>query len=121
MVRPKIHRRVWAEPSVRYFKPQGIPLAQLEENTLTEDELEALRLADIEGLYHDDAAKQMGISRPTFGRILANARRNIAEAMMYGKAIRIQGGEIRRIRTPGFARGRRRGFGGRRRRGWTER
>ncbi len=114
MVRPTIQRRVRGEPAVRYFKPQGIPLAQLDEVTLPEDGLEAIRLADVEGLYHDAAAKRMGISRPTFGRILAEARRTVATAIAEGRALRIAGGEIERLPAGcGMGRGR-----GRCRRGW---
>jgi predicted DNA-binding protein (UPF0251 family) len=86
MVRPQIQRRVEGKPSVRYFKPQGIPLAELEEVLLGEDELEAMRLADVEGLYHESAAERMKVSRPTFGRILARARRAVATAIAQGKA-----------------------------------
>jgi len=54
------------------------------------DELETIRLADYEGLYHENAAKQMGISRPTFGRILDGARRKVADAIINGKALQIK-------------------------------
>jgi len=121
VVRPIINRRVRGKPAVTYFKPQGIPMQELSEVNLTEDGLEALRLADFEGLYQDEAAKQMGVSRPTFGRILSDARRVVAEAIIGGKAIRIHGGAIERIsRGRGMNRGRGRG-NGRCRRGWDER
>lgn len=61
---------------------------------LTFDELEALRLADAEGLYHADAATHMQVSRQTFGRILASARRTVAEALIHGKEILVQGGSV---------------------------
>lgn len=112
MVRPQISRRVTGKPTIEYFKPQGVPLAELEEIGLTLDGLEALRLADIEGLYHDAAAERMGVSRPTFGRILVQARRAVATAVTEGKALRIQGGVV--VPAPPF-RGRGRG---RCRRGW---
>jgi predicted DNA-binding protein (UPF0251 family) len=73
-----------------YFKPRGIPLFQLEETGLDMDELESVHLADYEGLYHEDAAVKMGISRATFGRILNNARRKIADAIVNGKALKIE-------------------------------
>jgi predicted DNA-binding protein (UPF0251 family) len=73
----------------RYFKPRGIPMLQLEEVALSLDELEALRLADLEGLYQEVAAAQMGISRQTFGAIVQRARRKVAEALLHGKALRI--------------------------------
>ena len=77
-------------PNALYFKPRGIPLVQLEEVCLSLDELEAVRLADYEGLYHEQAAERMTISRPTFGRILGGARRKLAEALLEGKALRIE-------------------------------
>jgi uncharacterized protein len=69
-------------------------MARLEEVALTIDELEALRLADLDGLYHDDAAERMGISRATFGRIVESARRKVAEALVRGKALKIGGGAV---------------------------
>jgi uncharacterized protein len=63
---------------------------ELEEVYLSLDELEALRLADYEGLYHEEAAEKMTISRQTFGRILGGARRKLAEALVEGKALRIE-------------------------------
>jgi uncharacterized protein len=89
MARPRKHRMVACEINASYFKPQGIPMRQLEEIVLDMDEVEAIRLADIEGLYHVDAALKMGVSRPTFGNILARARRKIATALLEGKALRI--------------------------------
>ena len=118
MVRPVINRRVGGKPAVTYFKPQGIPMQELAEVILTEDGFEAIRLADFEGLYQDAAAKRMGISRPTFGRILSEARRVIAEAIIAGKAIRIHGGTIERV-SQGKGMGRGRGHG-RFRRGWNK-
>jgi len=73
-----------------YFKPRGIPLIDLEEVDLSLDELEAIRLADYEGLYHEQAAERMNISRSTFGRILGEARRKVAEAVVDGKALKIE-------------------------------
>ncbi len=105
-------------PRVRYFKPQGVPLAELEEVVLAEDEIEAIRLADFEGLYHDEAARRMGVSRPTFGRIIEGARKKTAEAITSGKAMRIEGGAVE-MEGPHVS-GRGRGFG-RRRRGWGRR
>jgi predicted DNA-binding protein (UPF0251 family) len=75
---------------VYYFKPRGIPLVELEEVSVHLDELEAIRLADYEGLYHEDAAQKMKISRATFGRILDEARHKVAEAIMKGKALKIE-------------------------------
>lgn len=92
MPRPKHCRYVSSAPSVTYFKPRGIPLRELEEVTLCVDELEALRLADMEGLTAIDAAQHMRVSRHTFGRTLAAARRKVAMALSQGQALRIEGG-----------------------------
>ena len=73
-----------------YFEPRGVPVPLLDEVCLDMGELEALRLADYEGLYQEEAAKQMNISRATFGRIIENAHRKIAEAILQGKALRIE-------------------------------
>ena len=73
-----------------YFKPRGIPLSGLDEVRLAMDELEALRLADYEGLYHEEAARHMNISRATFGRIIDAARHKVAEAILQSKALRIE-------------------------------
>jgi predicted DNA-binding protein (UPF0251 family) len=69
-------------------------MTALEEVALSVDELEALRLADLEGLYHDGAAERMGVSRATFGRIVETARRKVADALVCGKALRIGGGVV---------------------------
>jgi predicted DNA-binding protein (UPF0251 family) len=81
---------VACKPNALYFKPRGIPLFRLEEVSLALDEVEALRLADAEGLYHEEAAEKMGVSRATFGRIIAQARRKVAEAILTGKALKIE-------------------------------
>ncbi len=77
-------------PDVIYFKPQGIPLRMLEEVVLRADELEALKLYDVDGLEQTKAAEKMKISQPTFARILDSANKKIAEALVKGKAIRIE-------------------------------
>ena len=89
MPRNKCHRKTCFTPGVTYYKPTGIPLKLLDEVVLEIDELEAIRLADAQGLYHEDAAKQMGISRQTFGRIVESARGKVAKALITGKAIKI--------------------------------
>lgn len=93
-MRPKRCRKVCGAPDPRYFKPRGIPSTELEELILTFDEYEAIRLADLEGLYQENAAKQMGVSRQTFGRIIDSAHRKIADAIVNIKAIKIEGGDI---------------------------
>jgi predicted DNA-binding protein (UPF0251 family) len=92
MPRPPKCRIVDQEPSVTYFKPRGIPLRQLSEVTLKVEGLEALRLCDVEGLDQDASALRMGISRQTFGRILALARKTVATAIVTGCGLRIEGG-----------------------------
>jgi predicted DNA-binding protein (UPF0251 family) len=94
MARPPRCRCVSQEPDVSYFKPRGIPLSQLEEVVVTVDEFEALRLADLDGLYQEEAAERMNVSRPTFGRIIDSAHRKVAEALVKSKALRIQGGNF---------------------------
>lgn len=92
MPRPMICRRIGQLPASVFFKPAGIPLSVLEETTLSLDELEALRLADLEGLYHEAASERMGVSRQTFGNILESARRKTAECLVKSRALRIHGG-----------------------------
>ncbi len=92
MPRPRKCRRVESVPGITYFKPAGIPLRTLEDVQLTVDEVEALRLKETEGLDQETSADKMGISRPTFQRILASARKKTADAILNGKAIRIEGG-----------------------------
>ncbi|MFA6316075.1 MAG: DUF134 domain-containing protein [Elusimicrobiota bacterium] len=94
MVRPVKCRFVSTEPGVTYFKPRGIPLSELSEVSLQVDELEAVRLADLEGLYQEEAAARMRVSRQTFGNIIQAAHAKIAEALVQGKALRIHGGAI---------------------------
>ena len=95
MPRPCKCRRVGGLPPASYFKPAGIPLRELEEILLSVDGLEALRLADAEGLTMAEAAGHMHVSRHTFGRILAKARRCVAEALLRGHALRVEGGHYR--------------------------
>jgi predicted DNA-binding protein (UPF0251 family) len=70
----------------------------LEEVNLALDELEAVRLADLEGLYQEDAAKKMNISRQTFGNIVNSAHKKIADALLNGKALKIEGGVVERVK-----------------------
>ncbi|MGD8541046.1 MAG: DUF134 domain-containing protein, partial [Desulfobacteraceae bacterium] len=92
MVRPQKNRIVAFNPSISYFKPRGIPMIELEEVRLTVDEREAIRLADLLGMSHEEAGRRMGVSRATFGRIVQNARRAVADALINGKAINVAGG-----------------------------
>lgn len=93
MSRPVICRRIGHHPPAGYFKPAGIPVSALEEINLTLDELEALRLADLEGMYHEKSSEKMGVSRQTFGNILESARRKTADCLVNGRALRIHGGQ----------------------------
>ncbi len=94
MSRPKCCRHVGCMPDKNYFKPRGIPSSQLDEVVLSLDEYESLRLADFEGLYQEQAAIKMGISRQTFGRIIESAHKKIADVLINGKALKIEGGEV---------------------------
>ena len=94
MSRPPKCRRVGFLPGVTYFKPAGIPLRDLEEVRLSVEEAEAIRLKDLEGLEQEEGAEKMNVSRPTFQRVLASARLKMADALLNGKAIRIEGGNF---------------------------
>jgi len=118
-------RRIAFLPEVTYFKPAGIPLRFLEEVRLSLEEAEAIRLKDLEDLDQEQAAMRMNISRPTFQRVLESARKKVADALLNGKAVRIEGGNFEFQKAPleeymlpgrghgryGHCRGR--GFGGR--------
>ena len=95
MVRPRLCRRVRFNPDVTYFKPRGIPLRELEEMTLSVDELEALRLHDFENLSQEKCSKKMNISQSTFNRLVIVARKKMVEAIVKGKAIKIEGGNYK--------------------------
>lgn len=95
MVRPHKERRIEQLPTITHFKPAGIPLRNMEEIALTFEEMEALRLADIEQLDQGAAAGRMGISRSTFHRLINGAHRKIATALWEGKALHIEGGTFR--------------------------
>jgi len=92
MPRPIICRCVRCKPGTDYFKPRGIPMGALDEVSLGMDEFEAIRLADLEGLYQEKAAEKMKVSRQTFGNIINSAHKKIAEALIKAKALKIEGG-----------------------------
>ena len=77
-------------PVASYYKPVGIPMRNLDEIVLAMDELEAMRLTDLDGLYQADAAERMGVSRQTIGNLLNSAHRKVADALLNGKALRIR-------------------------------
>ena len=121
MARPRKPRAVRRQPEAVYFKPAGVPLRVLREVTLGLDEVEALRLADLEGLSHEEVGEMMEVSRATAGRILAEARRKTALALVEGQAIRVEGGVVQDLDDEAWAvygagrgrgRGRRGGRGG---------
>ena len=92
--RPSSCRFIAGEPASVLFKPAGVPARLLTEVTMTLDEFEAIRLADGEGLYQEDAARRMGVSRTTFGRILESAHRKVAEVLAGGRSLRLEGGHV---------------------------
>lgn len=94
MPRPCKLREVYGKPSIDRFKPCGISITELEIVILTLDEFEALRLADMEGLYQEDAATQMKVSRQTFGNIVESAHRKVVDVLINAKLLIIEGGNI---------------------------
>lgn len=95
MPRPCKFRTVSHRPEAVYFKPRAVPMTMLDEVILTFDELESIRLADLEGSYQAQAALKMGVSRQTFGNILKSAHKKVADALVNSKALRIEGGTIK--------------------------
>lgn len=89
MSRPKLCRRVGFNPDITYFKPQGVPMKMLDEVDLSFEEIEALRLKNIEDLDQNECAKKMRTSQSTFQRILSSAYKKISQALIEGKAIKI--------------------------------
>ncbi len=101
MPRPRRIRRIFFEPRINYFKPAGVLLKDLQENILTRDELEVIRLVDYENIGQSKIAKKMKISQPTLSRILKSARKKIANALINGQAIRVKGGEYEMVQSRG--------------------
>jgi len=94
MPRPPKCRRVQQLPEFTFFKPAGVPKTRLPEIQLTVEELEAVRLRDLEALEYENCAEKMSISRPTFHRIIVAARKKIAESLVKGAALRVEGGNF---------------------------
>ena len=90
MPRPRKKRRICFETDVKYFKPAGISIRTLEEIELKKEEIEALRLKDFLGKAQEDCAKEMEISQPTFHRLLLESRKKVTDAIVNGKAIKIE-------------------------------
>jgi len=82
------------KPAASLFTPAGHPGRSAEQVVVSLDEFEAIRLADREGLKQEDAAEQMQVSRPTFGRVLESAHRKVADALVHGKSLKIEGGPV---------------------------
>lgn len=99
MPRPRRYRYVGSQPVFDYFKPRGISLIDLEEVVLKVEEFESIRLKDYMNMDQTKAASEMGISQPTFYRILSDARKKIAGALVEGKAIKIYGGDYELVRV----------------------
>ena len=95
MVRPRRCRRIFFNPHVTHFKPAGVLARNIENSILTRDELEAVRLIDFEKVSQGEAGKKMKISQPTLSRILKSAREKLADAVVNGKAIKIEGGDFK--------------------------
>lgn len=89
MPRPKLCRRIQFNPHITYFKPQGVPMRELEIVELTIEEIEAYRLRHINNLEQIEAAEKMKTSQSTYQRILYSAYKKIADALINGKAIKI--------------------------------
>jgi len=96
MPRPRKRRMVAVPPRTMVYKPAGVPLEGLRRVSLLPEELEALRLMDLEDLTQEDAAQRMGISRSTFQRIVTQARRQVALALIDGAALIIEGATVER-------------------------
>ncbi len=88
--RKRINRNIDADFSEVCFKPCGFDKEDLERVIIFEDEMEAIRLADLESMYQQESSDKMGISRTTFSRLVESARKKIADALLNQKAIRVQ-------------------------------
>jgi len=91
MPRPCKRRRICGNPTSNFFKPAGVRIRDIEEISLSEDEFEAIRLKDFKNNQQEECAQKMDISQPTFQRILVSARKKISDAIVNGKAIKIEG------------------------------
>jgi len=100
MPRPFKCRKVTSEPRAYYFKPRAVPLCGLEEIILQLDEFQALKYSELDNKDQERASSAMKVSRQTFGNILASARRKLADAVVNGKALKIEGGPVELIREP---------------------
>ena len=99
--RPAKVRKISQRPRTLQFSPRGNP-GRPDEVELSQDQLEALRLGDWQGLSQSSAANMMGVSRSSFGRILRSARKRAADALVHGKMIRIIEGKVILDDSPKF-------------------
>lgn len=117
IMRPRKRRMVDFEHSARQFRPLS-PEGQIsEEVLLTIDELEAMRLSFLENLSQGEAAVRMEVHQSTFQRALKKALEKVTDALVYGKAIRIEGGDYRMPEGDGTGPSGQGPVGGRRSRG----
>jgi len=91
MPRPRLNRKIRFKPNTNYFKPRGVPLRSLGVVVLHAEELEALRLKNVEGFDQVECAEKMNTSQSTFQRILSSAYKKISKALVEGKAIEVEG------------------------------
>ena len=105
-------RTIQTLPEATHYKPVGVPLKRLQSVRLQLDQLEAMRLVDVEGMNQEQAAQSMGVSKPTVCRMLREGRRAVALALVSGAAISIEGGNFRLQNDESPRHGRRHGHGG---------
>ncbi len=94
MPRPFSNRHIAGRPAAQVYSPAGVPALELDAVVMTLDEFEAMRLAHLDGLYQQQAAAEMKISRTTFSRVIDSAHRKMADAIVHGKALHIEGGPV---------------------------
>lgn len=94
MARPRNSRKIHYSPKVRFFKPTGLNVGEREEIIMTPEEIESLRLVELKRISQTKAARFMNVSQPTFSRMLMSARHKVAKAVVLGKAIKIEGGNV---------------------------
>jgi predicted DNA-binding protein (UPF0251 family) len=99
MRQPYRRRRIDSPPRWTRFKPAGTARRRLGRTVLSVDEYEAIRLSDHVGLDHLEASRRMGISRPTFTRVVEKARHKVAESLVEGRELIISGGNFSLVRT----------------------
>ena len=102
MPRPPKEKIIGCHPGRRVFRPAGVPIRKSEMIRVSLEEFEAIRLADVEGFRHEEAAEMMGTSRPTLTRILNSARNKVGRALTEARALVVEGGNVTVGRMPGF-------------------